>query len=279
MSLMKTLAKVAIGMAVAKGVESMTQKPSQRSAGQTSNDGPFRGQHSPGASQKPDLGGLENMMDSILGGGAQQQGRAPQTGGIGGLLEQLAGQSQPQAQQPTGGLNDILGQLGGGNAGGLGGLLGGLAKQVQAGQTQNQGSFGEVLNSQFDSNPTREMQASAQQEAAAALMVRAIIQAAKADDKLDDGERQKILSRLSDASPEEQRFVQHEFSTPVDVDGLARQTPRGMEQQIYMMSVMGIELDEQVEAQYLHQLATALKLPKDKVNAIHAKLGVPAIYR
>lgn len=276
MSLMKTLAKVAIGVAVAKGVKSFTNNAGQQTA-QSGNDGLFRGQHSPSASQKPDLGGLENMMDSILGGGAAQQGRSAQTGGIGGLLEQLTGQGQPQQQ--SGGLNDILGQLGGGTAGGLGGLLGGLAKQVQAGQTQNQGSFGEVLNSQFDSNPTREMQASAQQEAAAALMVRAIIQAAKADGKLDDGERQKILSRLSDASPDEQRFVQHEFSTPVDVDGLARQIPRGMEQQIYMMSVMGIELDEQSEAQYLHQLATALKLPKEQVNAIHAKLGVPAIYR
>lgn len=275
MSLMKTLAKVAIGVAVAKGVKSFTNGAGQRTA-QSGNDGLFRGQHSPSASQKPDLGGLENMMDSILGG-APQQGRSAQTGGIGGLLEQLTGQGQ--LQQQSGGLNDILGQLGGGTAGGLGGLLGGLAKQVQAGQTQNQGSFGEVLNSQFDSNPIREMQASAQQEAAAVLMVRAIIQAAKADGKLDDGERQKILSRLSDASPDEQRFVQHEFSTPVDVEGLARQTPRGMEQQIYMMSVMGIELDEQAEAQYLHQLASAFKLPKDQVNAIHAKLGVPAIYR
>ena len=195
MSLMKTLAKVAIGVAVAKGVKSFANKAGQQTA-QSGNDGLFRGQHSPGASQKPDLGGLENMMDSILGGGAQQ-GRSAQTGGIGGLLEQLTGQGQPQQQ--SGGLNDILGQLGGGTAGGLGGLLGGLAKQVQAGQTQNQ--------------------------------------------------------------------------------GIARQTPRGMEQQIYMMSVMGIELDEQAEAQYLHQLASALKLPKEQVNAIHAKLGVPAIYR
>ncbi len=282
MSLMKTLAKVAIGVAVAKGVASMTQKAGQqKNTGQPDDDGLFRGRHSPDASaQKPDLGGLENMMDNILGGGSNQQTRSGQTGGIGGLLEGLAGGDQPQQQQAGGGgLNDILGQLGGAGGGGLGGLLGGLAKQLQAGQSQSEGSFGEVLNSQFDSNPTREMQPTQDQEAAAGLMIRAMVQAAKSDGKLDAGEREKLLSHLGDVSAQEQRFVQNELDSPVDVQGLARQVPRGLEQQVYVMSVMGIELDQQAEAKYLHELATALSLPQAQVNAIHAKLGVPAIYR
>lgn len=279
MSLMKTLAKVAIGVAVAKGVASMTQKAGQQQARQQDTDGLFRGQHSPNTGQKPDLGGLENMMDNILGGGQQQQTRTGQTGGIGGLLEGLSGgQQTQQTQQSSGGLNDILGQLSGSN-GGLGGLLGGLAKQMQAGQQTNQGSFGDVLNSQFDGNPTQAIQPSADQEAVAGLMIRAMVQAAKSDGKLDEGERQKLIARLRDLGPEEQRFVQDELNAPVDIEGLARQTPRGLEQQIYTMSVMGIDLDTQQEAQYLHQLATALGLPQGQVNAIHAKLGVPAIYR
>ena len=279
MSLMKTLAKVAIGVAVAKGVASMTQKAGQQRAGQQDTDGLFRGQHSPNTGQKPDLGGLENMMDNILGGGQQQQTRTGQTGGIGGLLEGLSGgQQTQQTQQSSGGLNDILGQLSGSN-GGLGGLLGGLAKQMQAGQQTNQGSFGDVLNSQFDGNPTQAIQPSADQEAVAGLMIRAMVQAAKSDGKLDEGERQKLIARLRDLGPEEQRFVQDELNAPVDIEGLARQTPRGLEQQIYTMSVMGIDLDTQQEAQYLHQLAAALGLPQGQVNAIHAKLGVPAIYR
>ena len=108
-------------------------------------------------------------------------------------------------------------------------------------------------------------------------MIRAMVQAAKSDGKLDEAERQKLLARLGDVSQEEQRFVQDELNAPVDVDCLARQTPRGLEQQIYTMSVMDIDLDTQQEAQYLHQLATALGLPQAQVNAIHAKLGVPAI--
>lgn len=276
MSLMKTLAKVAIGVAVAKGLSNMNKKTGQQQVDRQDDDGLFRGQHSPNAGQKPNLGGLENMMDNILGGAPKPQ-QTQQTGGIGGLLEELGGHQQQQPQQPSGGLNDILGQLGG--SGGLGGLLGGLAKQLQNGQAKSEGSFGEVLNSQFDSNPTREMTASADQEAAAALMIRAMIQAAKSDGKLDDGERQKLLSKLGEVSPAEQQFVQDELNAPIDINGLARQIPRGLEQQVYVMSVMGIDLDTQEEAKYLHELATALGLPQAQVNAIHAKLGVPAIYR
>lgn len=279
MSMMKTLAKVAIGVAVAKGMANMAKNAGGQSGGQQADGGLFRGQHSPQATQKPDMHGLEDMMDGILGGGQKQQQQQANSGGIGGLLESLTQANAPQQQQKqSGGLNDILGQLGGAG-GGLGGLLGGLAKQLQDGQSQPDGSFGDVLNSQFDTNPAREMKASAGQEAVAALMIRAMVQAAKADGKLDEGERQKLLSRLGDASREEQAFVQNELNSPVDVDALAQQTPRGLEQQIYTMSVMGIDLDTQAEAQYLHQLATALGLPKGQINAIHAKLGVPAIYR
>ncbi len=51
-----------------------------------------------------------------------------------------------------------------------------------------------------------------------------------------------------------------------------------MEQQVYAMSVMGIKLDDQNEAQYLHQLASAMGLEQRTVNAIHDKLGAPKIY-
>jgi uncharacterized membrane protein YebE (DUF533 family) len=44
------------------------------------------------------------------------------------------------------------------------------------------------------------------------------------------------------------------------------------------MSVMGIELDQKVEAQYLHELASGLGLDRQQVNAIHDQLNVPRIY-
>lgn len=277
MSLMKTLTKVAIGVAVAKAGSSMLK--GNRSSGSSGTDGLFRGQHSPGGDA---MAGnpLEGMMDSILGGGAQSRGGA---GGLGGMLEQLAGgQSSGGASQ--GGLGDLLGGLAqSGGAGGLGGLLGGLASAAGAGQSSgqssgNSGSFGQVFNSQFDTTPEPAIQPTADQEAAAALMLSAMLQAAKSDGKFDASEQAKLMEKLGDVSAEEKAFVNNELSKPVDVEGLARQVPNGLQPQVYMMSVLGIDLDSQEEAQYLHQLATAMGINKDQVNTIHDRLGVTKIY-
>ena len=45
-----------------------------------------------------------------------------------------------------------------------------------------------------------------------------------------------------------------------------------------MMSVLGIDLDSQEEAKYLHELASAIGISKEQVNHIHDQMGVPKIY-
>jgi uncharacterized membrane protein YebE (DUF533 family) len=196
------------------------------------------------------------------------------------LLEQLGQQNQGGQRGQSGGLGDLLGGLAGGGAGagGLGGLLGGLAGAIQAGQ-KSEGSFGDVLNSQFDSTPERAKTPTADQEAAAGLMLSAMIQAAKSDGKFDASEQKKITDKLGDVSRAERDFVNAELQKPVDVRGLARSVPSGMEPQVYMMSVLGVDLDAQEEAQYLHQLATEMDLSKTQVNSIHDQMGVVRIYR
>jgi uncharacterized membrane protein YebE (DUF533 family) len=109
-------------------------------------------------------------------------------------------------------------------------------------------------------------------------MLRAMIQAAKSDGRIDAAEQRKLLGNLGDVSAEERRFVEAEMQAPVDVAGLARQVPRGLEPQVYTMSVMAIDLDNRNEAQYLHQFASALGLDAARVNQIHARLGVPQLY-
>ena len=203
MSLMKTLAKVAIGVAVAKGAQSMMKKAGQQQ-GSARSDGMFRAPHSPGATDAMAGTPLEGMMDSILGGQQQRQsgsrtsGQSAQ-GGLGGLLEQLGQQGGSSARGGAGGLEDLLGGLSGqGGAGGLGGLLGGLAGALQAGQ-RSQGSFGEVLNSQFDTTPEPARQPTADQEAAAGLMISAMLQAAKSDGTFDASEQAtRMLHRLGE---------------------------------------------------------------------------------
>lgn len=277
MSLMGTLAKVAIGVAVAKGVGSMIKGASagqaQSRTGGAGNGGLFGGTHSPGANQSRT--GLEDMMGDILGG--RSSGQSGQGGGLGGILEQLAGGQQRGGG--AGGLGDLLGGLTkgaqGGGAGGLGDLLGGLVGG--ASQSEN-GSFGDLLNQSMQRRGEPEVKPSQQQEVMAGLMLSAMIQAAKSDGVVDEGERKRLLDNLGDVSTAERQFVQNELSKPVDAGQLARHVPSGMEQQVYLMSVMGINLDNQKEAQYLHDLATALKMGKAEVNAVHDHLGVPKLY-
>ncbi len=248
MSLMKTLAKVAIGVAVAKGVGKMVQGGSSRAGTPgrgTGGGGIFGDTYSPGqqtSGRQTSSGqgtGLEDLMGSILGGKA-------------------GGQS--------------------GNLGGLGGLIEGLAGGKAMGGSPNTGSFGDKLNQTFDRFGEPEVAPTAEQEDQAGVMLKAMIQAAKSDGKIDDAEKARLLENLGDVTREEMQFVQDELGAPVDINGLVRQIPRGAEQQVYLMSVMGIDLDNQKEAQYLHDLATAIGLGKSEVNAIHQNLGVPVLY-
>jgi len=248
------------------------------------NGGLFGGTHSPQVQQQQQGGGLEDMLGGLLGGGGGQ------SGGLGGLLEGLQG-----GGGAGGGLNDLLGGanantqggLGGllgsltsgasgSGAGGLGGLLGGLTGAAAGAGAA--GGFGGMLNDALARGGEPAQAPTPQQEMGAALMLRAMIQAAKSDGQIDDAERAKIMDKLGDISPEEREFVNNELAAPVDPEALAGQTPRELAPQVYAMSVLAIDLDNQNEAQYLHGLATAMGLDQASVNNIHDQFGVPKLY-
>lgn len=276
MGIGKTLLKVAIGVVIAKGVATLTKGSS--SAGTTSAGRGTR-------IDRGTTGGLEDMMGDILGTG-RSSGRTTRSsggGGLGDLLDQLSGQKRtaPRTTAPKGGLDDLLGELTGrgrttqpqvGSAQRGGGGVGDLLDQVLAdkpGGTRGGGLGGPVVLSE----PERE------EELSAALMLRAVIQAVKCDGELDDAERERLTQAMGEADPREVRAVEAELQRPVDVQGLARAVPAGLEPQVYMVSLMAIDLDQRAEADYLHQLASALDLSPDEVNAMHDKAGAPRLYR
>lgn len=277
MSLMKTLAKVAVGVALAKGASSM-MKGGGAQGGGAGGLGGLLGGLAGGAGG----GGAANLLQGLAGGGAGggglgallgggAQGGALGQGGLGGLLEQLGGAG---GGGQAGGLQNMLGGLAGGA--GAAGLLGGLTKALGA---PSGNSFGEVLNSQFDETPEPALTPDPDQEAMAALMLRAMIQATKADGELDDAEKSKLIEQLGgDVDAEEAQFVQAEMQRPLDVDGLVNDTPKALAPQVYAMSLLGIDLDSQAEAQYLHTLAQGFGLDAATVNDIHNQLGVPTLY-
>ncbi len=56
------------------------------------------------------------------------------------------------------------------------------------------------------------------------------------------------------------------MAAPVDAEALARDVPKGLEKQVYTMSVMAIDFDNQNEARYLRDLAQAMGLNGDQVS-------------
>ena len=258
MSMLGTLAKVGIGVMAARGIGKMI---SNRSSGGG--------------------GGLGGMLGGMLGGGSSSSS----SGGLGGMLGGAGGAAA------GGGLGGMLGGMLGGGGGGSssGGGLGGLLDQLKGGGAQRmdastpppspqQGGFGSALNDAFSNFGEPNQAPTPDQEEMAKLMLRAMISAAKSDGHIDEGEKQRILGELGEVDQEEARFVQSELQKPLDIDGLVADVPDGMEQQVYLMSVMGIDLDSPQEARYLDQLAGKLGLEKEAVNAIHDQLGAPKLY-
>ena len=68
------------------------------------------------------------------------------------------------------------------------------------------------------------------------------------------------------------------MATPVDAAALAREVPKGLEQQVYTMSVMAMDFDNQNEARYLQELAQAMGLGRQQVDVVHEQLGIQNLY-
>lgn len=307
MSLMKSLARVAAGVMLAKGIGTMMKNAQNRpqQAGKQGSGGLlddlFGSSTGQGGSRGAGSGGLGDMLGQVLGGrggagsgssygGPNSPRQAGASGGLGGILDQLTGGRGGAAGSSGGGLGGILG---GAAAGGLGGILGDLLGQrgsAQAGapaggglaqkgsQPQNNSSFGDLFNQALATGDEPETAPTPEQNALAGLMLKAMIQAAKSDGEIDEAEKAKLMDQFGELDDDERAFIREQMAAPVDAAALAREVPEGAGPQVYLMSLMAIEFDNRKEAEYLHQLAEGLGLDKQTVNGIHEKVGVVNLY-
>lgn len=111
----------------------------------------------------------------------------------------------------------------------------------------------------------------------AIILIQALINAAKADGRIDANEQQSILSQVPN-DPETINFLRQQFAQPLDVREFAWSVPLGMEIKVYTMSLAGMQLDSQVEADYLVQLAHGLRLSPETCRQIHARYGAADIF-
>lgn len=279
MSLMKSLTRVAAGVMLAKGIGTVMRNQQQggsRPAGQSGSS-----RHGGGlldsllANNTGGAGGsVTDALSRALGGGSGTRQGGSSTGSLGGLLDSLSGRGG-QTAGGSGGLGGLLGGLLGGAA--AGGVAGGLAQKDS--QPSNQATFGQLFDDALAHDGEPQVAPTPEQNAIAGLMLRAMIQAAKSDGHIDETERQRLLGHLGDNQDDEERqFIRDQMAAPVDAAALARDVPKGMESQVYLMSLLAIDFDSEAEARYLNDLAKAMDLDRASVNKIHQDAGVMPLY-
>ncbi len=214
------------------------------------------------------LGGLGKLAQDFLGG--QQAGgmSGAQVGGLGALVGAVLG----------GGGGALKGAAGGGAMAILGSLALTALKNYQAGAAT--GADEAPAQRMAPPPVSNEEVAEVTDPRAERLVLRAMIDAAKADGKVDRDEMQRIIGQIEPGSvtPEERQYVIDEMSRPSDPAGLARevQSP-AVAAQVYAASILAIHIDTDEERTYLRNLATALKLDAGTVRRLHEMTGAPAV--
>ena len=181
----------------------------------------------------------------------------------------------------AGGLGALAGAILGGGRGATRGAVGGgglaLLASLAFAALQKAGRQPQMPTALMEEETPEQQQ---QLEAQAQIIVRAMINAAKADGQIDEAEVQKIIGRLDDngLTEEEKNFFLVEARKPMDLQGIIAEAAVSQElaAEVYAASLLAIEVDTPAEQQYLQQLAEGLGLPAEAVAHIHATLGVQA---
>ncbi len=111
------------------------------------------------------------------------------------------------------------------------------------------------------------------------LVLRAMIAAARADGRIDGAEMDRIVSRLSaeGVTEEDRAFVEAELDRPADPEALAAEASSPeVATEVYLASLLAIDVDHAAETAYLRRLATALGLEPEVVARLHRMTGAPA---
>lgn len=210
-------------------------------------------------------GGMSGMQDILK-----------QAGQPGGMADKL-GEAAARMGIPGGAdaVKGVLAQMGSG--------LGTAAEATEKGMEQLKTAMGGAAAAGTDvfektigamtggAGPTAAMEENAR------LMIRAMIQAAKADGAIDDAEKAAILAHLKDATAEEMAFVEDQMAGPMDMAGLVAATGSAMKTQVYLTSLTAVKMQSPGEVAYLKQLAAALGLSDAERDTIHASVGLGPI--
>lgn len=112
------------------------------------------------------------------------------------------------------------------------------------------------------------------------VLMRAMLAAAKCDGTLNEEERERLLDCIGCAEfdPDVREWLQREFRGPLDLDAVAAGAKGSFRRavEIYIASVVAIDIDAKAEFAWLARLAGRLGLDTATIGAVHRKLGAPA---
>jgi len=114
-------------------------------------------------------------------------------------------------------------------------------------------------------------------EQEALLILRAMVAAANADYSIDAEERQGILDKAQEAglSPEEMKLIAEELDHPKGMADIVREVRTSQQaEEVYVASLLAIDVDTEAEIAYLKALAQRLKLNADTVKKWHDQLEI-----
>jgi len=221
-------------------------------------------------------GGLGGALSSMLGGGG--------SGGLGGLLGNVLGEAGRAVggnqNLALGGLGALVGSLLGGGGKSFGGALGGgvmallgaMAFQALKGSGQSTGKVPLGLMEPQTDADRQEL------ENRSELVLKAMINAAKADGKIDEGEAHRIVGKLQEAGADAdgQRYVLEQMRRPMETEKLiaAAEGHPNLAAQLYAASLMAIEVDTPAEKAYLANLASGLGLAPTVTRRIEEMVGL-----
>ncbi len=149
---------------------------------------------------------------------------------------------------------------GAGGLGGLAGMLGGLTGGDDD-TSSEAGGGGRTLELGEDE---------------AQLLIRAMCNAAKADGHVDEDEINAIVDRAGPLDGDDEALLRAELESPLDLPGLVADVPAALANDVYVASLMAVDIDTAEEVGYMNDLADGLNISDDVRNQIHEALGVGA---
>ena len=110
------------------------------------------------------------------------------------------------------------------------------------------------------------------------LVLKAMLNAAKADGKVEESEIRGILGKVQEngANAQALEFLTAELKKPMQTEALisAAQGQPELAAELYAASLLAIEVDTPEERQYLQKLASGLGLEPEVTQRIHQELGL-----